>query len=107
MSDVTSAAARVVGIPRKCIASEHRNSRIEERNTLRPSAVLLYGVNPAPFNWISHLPTAAEKQIDNKQQVLAHTRTSLHFYCSTGLARFDRVIRVKIRARQMPSFSSR
>jgi len=36
---VTRAAARVVGTPRKCIASEHKNSRMEERRTLRPSAL--------------------------------------------------------------------
>jgi hypothetical protein len=38
----------VVGIPRKCIASLHRNSLMLDRSTLRPSALLLYGVGPAP-----------------------------------------------------------
>lgn len=38
-ADVTQEAHRTVGILRLCIASEHRNSRIEERNTLRPSAL--------------------------------------------------------------------
>ena len=31
------ASARVVGMPSACIASEHRNSRIDERSTARPS----------------------------------------------------------------------
>lgn len=34
----TKVPARVVGIPKACIASEHRNSRIEDRSTACPSA---------------------------------------------------------------------
>mmetsp|Transcript_13105 Transcript_13105/g.30909 ORF Transcript_13105/g.30909 Transcript_13105/m.30909 type:complete len:208 (-) Transcript_13105:414-1037(-) len=54
VSEVTSAAARVVGMPRWCIASEQRNSRIDERSTLRPSAVREKGVSPAPLSCSSH-----------------------------------------------------
>lgn len=32
------------------VASLHRNSRIDERSTARPSARREYGVGPAPFN---------------------------------------------------------
>ena len=32
------------------MASLHRNSRIDERSTARPSARREYGVGPAPFN---------------------------------------------------------
>ncbi|KAG0731053.1 hypothetical protein G6F63_015994 [Rhizopus arrhizus] len=46
----TSDIARVVGTPRWCIASLHKNSRIDERRTARPSAPREYGVGPAPFN---------------------------------------------------------
>jgi hypothetical protein len=35
----TTARAREVGMPSAAIASEHRNSRIEERSTARPSAL--------------------------------------------------------------------
>lgn len=38
--DVTQAPARVVGIPKWNMASLHRNSRILDRRTLRPSACL-------------------------------------------------------------------
>ena len=34
----TTHRARVVGTPRAAIASEHKNSRIDERSTARPSA---------------------------------------------------------------------
>ena len=50
---VTSDRARVVGTPRWNIASLHRNSLMEERNTALPSANLEYGVIPEPFNWSS------------------------------------------------------
>jgi hypothetical protein len=30
-------SARVVGMPRACMASLHRNSRMDERSTARPS----------------------------------------------------------------------
>ena len=33
----TTASARVVGMPSACMASEQRNSRIDERSTARPS----------------------------------------------------------------------
>lgn len=39
-SDVTTEPARVVGIPRAKMASLHKNSRMLERKTLRPSACL-------------------------------------------------------------------
>ena len=42
--------ALVVEIPRWCMASEARNSRIEERKTARPSAPLQKGVWPAPLS---------------------------------------------------------
>jgi hypothetical protein len=32
------------------VASLHRNSRIDDRNTARPSAVREYGVRPAPLS---------------------------------------------------------
>ncbi len=48
-------SARVVGTPRLCIASLHMNSRTDERNTARPSAVREYGVSPAPFSCRSNL----------------------------------------------------
>jgi hypothetical protein len=48
-----------VGTPRWCIASLHRNSRIDERSTARPSALREYGVGPAPFNCSSHRSPAA------------------------------------------------
>ena len=37
--DAVIARALVVGIPKPCIASEHKNSRIEERRTARPSPI--------------------------------------------------------------------
>ena len=37
-ASVLTASARVVGMPSPAIASEQRNSRIDERNTARPSA---------------------------------------------------------------------
>ena len=37
ISEPTTESARVVGIPNACIASLHKNSRIEERRTARPS----------------------------------------------------------------------
>jgi len=44
----------VVDTPSACIASEHRNSRIDERSTARPSPMREYGVRPAPLSWISN-----------------------------------------------------
>ena len=41
------------GCPGACIASEHRNSRIDERSTARPSPMREYGVSPLPLSWIS------------------------------------------------------
>ena len=46
-------SARVVGTPRPCMASLHRNSRMLERSTARPSPMREYGVRPAPLSWIS------------------------------------------------------
>ena len=43
VSEVTTLPARVVGIPKANIASEHKNSRIEDRNTFRPSDDLKIG----------------------------------------------------------------
>ena len=57
-SEPTIASARVVGMPRAAIASEHRNSRIDERSTARPSPIREYGVRPAPFNCSSHGPAS-------------------------------------------------
>jgi len=42
--------ARVVGTPSPAMASEPRNSRIEERSTARPSPMREYGVSPAPLS---------------------------------------------------------
>jgi hypothetical protein len=49
-SDTVRLAARVVGIPKAHIASEHKNSLIEDLKTALPSADLEYGVNPAPLS---------------------------------------------------------
>ena len=49
-------SARVVGMPSAAIASEHRNSRIDERNTARPSPMREYGVSPAPLSCNSMRP---------------------------------------------------
>jgi len=43
-------SARVVGIPNAHIASEHRNSLIDDLKTALPSADLEYGVRPAPLS---------------------------------------------------------
>ena len=43
-------SARVVGMPSAFIASEQRNSRIDERSTARPSPMREYGVRPAPLS---------------------------------------------------------
>ena len=49
-------SALVVGTPRWNIASLHRNSRIDERNTAFPSANREYGVTPEPFSCNSKTP---------------------------------------------------
>jgi hypothetical protein len=49
-SEPVTHSARVVGMPRPCMASEHRNSRIELRSTARPSPMREYGVRPAPLS---------------------------------------------------------
>jgi hypothetical protein len=41
------------------MASLHRNSRIDDRSTARPSAVREYGVGPAPLSCSSHRAPAA------------------------------------------------
>ena len=53
-SEPMIASARVLGMPRACIASEHRNSRIDERSTARPSPMREYGVLPEPLSCSSH-----------------------------------------------------
>ena len=40
ISEPTTAKARDVGTPKKCMASLHKNSRIDERKTARPSPIL-------------------------------------------------------------------
>ena len=45
----TRHSARVVGMPSAAMASEHRNSRMDERSTARPSPRREYGVRPAPL----------------------------------------------------------
>ena len=54
---VTRDSARVVGTPRWCMASLHRNSRIDERRTALPSANREYGVLPEPFSCSSSTPS--------------------------------------------------
>lgn len=49
-SDTTRLAALVVGIPRANIASEQRNSLMEDLRTALPSDLLEYGVEPAPLS---------------------------------------------------------
>eukprot|EP00962_Isochrysis_galbana_P044732 scaffold17434_cov114-Isochrysis_galbana.AAC.4 len=48
--EATKQSARVVGIPRWCIASETRYSRMLERSTARPSPPREKGVVPPPFS---------------------------------------------------------
>ena len=48
--------ARVVGTPRRSIASLPRNSRTDDRNTARPSAPRQNGVCPAPLSCSSYRP---------------------------------------------------
>mmetsp|Transcript_4910 Transcript_4910/g.13704 ORF Transcript_4910/g.13704 Transcript_4910/m.13704 type:complete len:218 (+) Transcript_4910:1250-1903(+) len=55
LPETTRDRARVVSIPRLCMASEARNSRMEERRTARPSALRQKGVWPPPLSCISHL----------------------------------------------------
>ncbi|MNT20653.1 hypothetical protein D3C72_1559680 [compost metagenome] len=49
-------SARDVGMPSAAMASEQRNSRIDERSTARPSPMREYGVAPAPFSCSSMGP---------------------------------------------------
>ena len=53
--DWISESALVVETPRWCIASDAKNSRIDDRSTARPSAPRQNGVVPPPFNCSSHL----------------------------------------------------
>ena len=46
-------SARLVGMPSACMASLHRNSRMELRSTARPSPMREYGVSPAPLSCTS------------------------------------------------------
>mmetsp|Transcript_13281 Transcript_13281/g.55777 ORF Transcript_13281/g.55777 Transcript_13281/m.55777 type:complete len:240 (+) Transcript_13281:1170-1889(+) len=52
-SDTTKLSARVVSTPRWNIASDARNSRMDERSTARPSAPRQKGVGPPPLSCIS------------------------------------------------------
>mmetsp|Transcript_786 Transcript_786/g.2787 ORF Transcript_786/g.2787 Transcript_786/m.2787 type:complete len:227 (+) Transcript_786:611-1291(+) len=54
VDEATSERARVVGMPRWCIASETRYSRTLERSTARPSPPREKGVVPAPLSCSSH-----------------------------------------------------
>ena len=58
-------SARVVGMPSACIASEHRNSRIDERSTARPSPMREYGVRPLPLSCSS---MRAGRRVDFAEQ---------------------------------------
>jgi hypothetical protein len=49
VSDTTRLAALDVGIPSAHIASEQRNSLIEDLRTALPSPFLEYGVGPPPL----------------------------------------------------------
>jgi len=49
-SDVIRLVALDVGTPKAYIASEQRNSLIEDLSTALPSALLEYGVKPAPLS---------------------------------------------------------
>mmetsp|Transcript_33062 Transcript_33062/g.112241 ORF Transcript_33062/g.112241 Transcript_33062/m.112241 type:complete len:228 (-) Transcript_33062:611-1294(-) len=51
--ETTSDKALVVSTPRKCIASDARNSRSDDRSTARPSAPRQKGVWPPPLSWSS------------------------------------------------------
>jgi hypothetical protein len=53
VSDTTKLAARVVGIPRPNMASEHRNSLIDDLRTALPSPLLENGVSPDPLRFRS------------------------------------------------------
>lgn len=68
MSSVTTReAARVVGIPKKCIASLHKNSLIEDLKTAFPSAKREYGVMPLPLNYSS---TISPSEFSEKKGLL-------------------------------------
>src|SRR5687768_819841 len=62
---VITDTALVVGIFKWFIASLHKNSRMDERRTARPSASQEYGVLPAPFNCSSHLCALSFKIVPN------------------------------------------
>jgi hypothetical protein len=66
-------SARVVGTPRWCIASLHRNSRSEERSTARPSALREYGVGPGALEL--QLPALAAR-VDVSPSVIARPSPS-------------------------------
>mmetsp|Transcript_13321 Transcript_13321/g.56309 ORF Transcript_13321/g.56309 Transcript_13321/m.56309 type:complete len:257 (-) Transcript_13321:617-1387(-) len=53
--DTTSDSALVVSTPSACIASDAKNSRMDDRSTARPSAPRQNGVGPPPLSCISHL----------------------------------------------------
>ena len=54
--EATRQSARVVGTPIACIASDTKNSRIDERSTARPSPPREKGVVPDPLSWSSQRP---------------------------------------------------
>ena len=60
MSDTTRLAALDVGIPKPHMASEHRYSLMEDLRTALPSALLEYGVNPAPLSYRSTTPPVVD-----------------------------------------------
>jgi len=59
-------SARVVGMPSACIASEHKNSRMLDRSTARPSPTARIGRAPGAFQL--HLPALAGSVLDFAQQ---------------------------------------
>lgn len=66
--DVIRLAALDVGTPKVYMASEQRNSLIEDLSTALPSALLEYGVKPAPLscrsiNWLSYLERTSPRDI--------------------------------------------
>uniref|UniRef100_A0A0A9H4G1 Uncharacterized protein n=1 Tax=Arundo donax TaxID=35708 RepID=A0A0A9H4G1_ARUDO len=55
-------------MPRPCMASLHKNSRMLLRRTARPSANRLYGVFPLPLSCNSHL---SPRELTTSPRVIA------------------------------------
>ncbi len=53
MKRKTKTVKLLENIPNASMASEHKNSLIDDLNTARPSPFLEYGVFPAPLSWSS------------------------------------------------------